>query len=82
MFVYKIQLNPIHTILKYGDYYDFIGNAAVLRNSNQRQLKEFLKLKKSGHEFIIFKILLIEIDWNSLKTATLPIHKVKIIAIF
>ena len=26
MFVYKIQvdLNPIHAILKYGDYYDFI----------------------------------------------------------
>ena len=24
MFVYKIQLNPIHTILKYGIYYDFM----------------------------------------------------------
>ena len=24
MFVYKIQVNPIHTILKYGDYYDFM----------------------------------------------------------
>ena len=23
MFVYKIQVNPIHTILKYGDYNDF-----------------------------------------------------------
>ena len=23
MFVYKIQVNPIHTILKYGDRYDF-----------------------------------------------------------
>ena len=22
-FVYKIQVNPIHTILKYGDYHDF-----------------------------------------------------------
>ena len=22
--VYKIQLNPIHTILKYGTYYDFM----------------------------------------------------------
>ena len=21
---YKIQVNPIHTILKYGDYYDFM----------------------------------------------------------
>ena len=24
MFVYKTQVNPIHTILKYGDYYDFM----------------------------------------------------------
>ena len=24
IFVYKIQVNPIHTILKYGDYYDFM----------------------------------------------------------
>ena len=24
MFVYKIQVNPIHTILRYGDYYDFM----------------------------------------------------------
>ena len=24
LFVYKIQVNPIHTILKYGDYYDFM----------------------------------------------------------
>ena len=24
MFVYKIHVNPIHTILKYGDYYDFM----------------------------------------------------------
>ena len=24
MFVYKIQVNPIHTILIYGDYYDFM----------------------------------------------------------
>ena len=22
VFVYKIRVNPIHTILKYGDYYD------------------------------------------------------------
>ena len=22
--VYKIQVNPIHTILEYGDYYDFM----------------------------------------------------------
>ena len=24
VFVYKIQVNPIHTILKYGYYYDFM----------------------------------------------------------
>ena len=24
MFVYRIPLNPIHTILKYGDYHDFM----------------------------------------------------------
>ena len=24
MFVYKIQVNPIHTILKYDIYYDFM----------------------------------------------------------
>ena len=26
MFVYKIQANPIHTILKYGIYYDFMDS--------------------------------------------------------
>ena len=24
VFVYKIKINPIHTILKYGIYYDFM----------------------------------------------------------
>ena len=24
VFVYKIQVNPIHTVLKYCDYYDFV----------------------------------------------------------
>ena len=24
VFVYKIQVNPIHTILKYGEYYAFV----------------------------------------------------------
>ena len=24
VFVYKIEVNPIHTILKYGNYYDFM----------------------------------------------------------
>ena len=24
MFAYKIQVNPIYTILKYDDYYDFM----------------------------------------------------------
>ena len=26
VFVYKIQVNPIHAILKYGDYYDFMDS--------------------------------------------------------
>ena len=26
MFVYKIQVNLIHTILKYGNYYDFMDS--------------------------------------------------------
>ena len=41
-----------------------IGNGAVLNSSSQWQLKEFLKLNKSGHELFIFEILLIAIDWN------------------
>ena len=49
MFNYKIQVNPIHTILKYGIYYD---------------LNECRKLNNSGHELFIFKILSIAIDWN------------------
>ena len=24
VFVYKIEVNPIHTVLKYGDYYDIM----------------------------------------------------------
>ena len=42
-FVYKIKVNSIHTILKYGDYHDFMdshGNSAVLKSSSQWQLKE------------------------------------------
>ena len=42
VFVYKIQVNPIHTILKYGDYHDlWIGNSAVLKICSEWQLKEF-----------------------------------------
>ena len=42
MFVYKIQVNPIHTILKYGIYYDFwIGYGTVLKSPSQWQLNEF-----------------------------------------
>ena len=37
---------------------------AVLKSSSQWQLKEFWKLKYSGHELFICKILLIAIDWN------------------
>ena len=42
----------------------WIGNGAVLKSSSQWQLKEFLKLNNSVHEFFIFKILLIAMDWN------------------
>ena len=42
MFVYKIQVNLIYTILKYGDYYDFmVSNGAFLKSSSEWQLKEF-----------------------------------------
>ena len=44
----------------------WIGNGAVLKRSSQLQLKEFRKLNNSGHELLIFKILLIAIDWNFL----------------
>ena len=40
------------------------GNGAVLKSSNQWQLKEVWKLNNSIHELFIFKILLIAIDWN------------------
>ena len=80
MFVYKMQVNPSHTIFKYGDCYDFgIGNGAVLKSSSQWQLNEFWKLNNSVHE-LFFNILLIAIEL--LRTALLPIHKVIIIAIF
>ena len=42
----------------------WIGNGAVLKSSSQWQLKEFGKLNNSGHELLIFKILLIATDWN------------------
>ena len=63
MFVYKIEVNPIHTILEYGDYYDFKDklNGAVFKSSSQWQLNEFSKL---NNELFIFKILLVAIDWN------------------
>ena len=40
MFVYKIQINPIHTILIIIMTL-WIGKGAVLKSSNQWQLKEF-----------------------------------------
>ena len=42
----------------------WIGHGPVLKSSNQWQLNKFWKLNKSGHEWFIFKILLIAIDWN------------------
>ena len=44
----------------------WIGYGAVVTSSSQWQLNEFEKLNNSGHEFFIFKILLIAIDFNSL----------------
>ena len=41
-----------------------MGNVAVLKRSNQLQLKEFWKLNNSVYELFILKILLIVIDWN------------------
>ena len=42
----------------------WIGNDAVLKSSSLWQLNEFWKLNNFGHEFFIYKILLIAIDWN------------------
>ena len=42
----------------------WIGNSAVLKSFSQCQLKEVGKLNNSAHEFSIFKILLIAIDWK------------------
>ena len=39
----------------------WIGTGAVLKNSSQWQLKEFIV---HGRKYLIFKILLIAIDWN------------------
>ena len=38
------------------------GNGTVLKSSSEWQLKEIGKLKNSGHELFIFKILLIAND--------------------
>ena len=41
VFVYKIKVNLIHTILKYGVIMTlWKGNGAVLKSSSQWQLKE------------------------------------------
>ena len=50
MFVYKIQANPIHTVLKYGIYYDlWIGNGEVLKRN--------LKINNSWTELFNFQNL-------------------------
>ena len=41
MFVYKIQVNPIHIILKYGDYYDFMDIQVMV---------QFLKVPVNGNQ--------------------------------
>ena len=53
----------------------WIGKGAVLKSSSEWQLKGFGELNNSGHELFIFKIILIAIDWNFLRTTILPIHK-------
>ena len=40
----------------------WIGNSTLLKSSSQ--LNEIRKLNNSDHELFIFKILLIDIDWN------------------
>ena len=45
----------------------WIGNGAVLKSSSQWQLEKKLKKKKKivhGRNYLIFKLLLIAIDWN------------------
>ena len=42
----------------------WIGNGAVLKSSSQWLIYEFWKLNNSSHELLIYKILLIAIDWN------------------
>ena len=41
----------------------WIGNNALVKSSSQWQLKEFWKIIH-GRNYLIFKILLIAIDWN------------------
>ena len=60
----------------------WIGNGAVLKSSSQWQLKEFWKYIIHDRNYLIFKILLIAIDWNFQVLQHLIIHKVIIIAIF
>ena len=83
MFVYKIQVNPIHTILKYGDYYDFMDRLwCSSKRFQSMAIKRILKINNSCPELFNFQI---PFDYDSLellRTAPLPIHKVIIIAIF
>ena len=66
MFVYKIQVNPIHTILKHGDYYDFMIMVQLMA------LKRTLKINNSWPELLYFQI---SFNWHwleLLRTAPLP----------
>ena len=47
MFVYKIQVNPIHTILKYGEYYDFMDRKAFKATLNDISMIFELYLEKN-----------------------------------
>ena len=56
MFVYKMQVNPIHTILKYGDYYDFMDRQwySSLRFESMA-VKRILKINNSWTELFNFQ---------------------------
>ena len=65
VFVYKIQVNLIHTILKYGNYYDLMDRLWCSSYTFQSMaIKRILKINYSWTELLVFKILFIAINWN------------------
>ena len=58
MFVYKIHINPILTILNYGIYYDFRdSNGAVLKKFQSMAIQRILKINNSWPELFNFQNL-------------------------